>query len=693
MVGVMVPGMNLTFLDYVIIGVPMVIVLAIAIIMRRYMHSVADFLAANRCAGRYLICSSMAELGAAVMSTVMVMESFSKTGFSLGLWSSFTGTVFFMFTLFGVVTYRFRETRCLTFHQFLEVRYSRGIRVFSSFINIFSGMINFGLIPAVGGRFFVYFCGLPETMLLFGFIVPTYAVVMIVLMAVSLSLALTGGQISVMVTDCVEGLISGIFYLVVAFFVIFAISTAQMKTAFLSGPPGGSFINPFDIGHRPDFNGSFVILDFMMGLMIFRGTAWNQGFNAAAKNAHEGQMAGILSSWRWAAQGAMMTLVCIGAFTLLNHHDFMSQQKAVTEGLQNIPQSQLRGEMSMPMALGLLLIPGVKGAFCAIGLFGLLSSQGMQLHGYGSTLLQDTILPLLKKQLSPKAHLLALRLTASGVAIFVCTFSLVYKPVDYLQMLVSLIGAIYLAGIGAIVWGGLYWKKGTTAGAWTSMSIGASMAIIFNIVQQFWVQLQPWFVKLAGSTTWAAYLSAHPDKCPFNGKQLSVFTALCAFAGYITVSLLTCRKNFDMDRMLHRGVHAIADESDIVERPKREFRWGKYIGIDEHFTKGDRILSWVTFCWSIGWQLISVGIVLWWFFVGKLSDTWWFNWMVVTAIWIPMFLGVITTVWFSIGTTTDIIDLLKTLNIAKRNDSDDGTVRNHHNLGEPVSAKETNLGH
>jgi SSS family solute:Na+ symporter len=670
----------------------MVIVLAIAIIMRRYMHSVADFLAANRCAGRYLICSSLAELGAAVMSSVMVMESFSKTGFSLGLWSSFTGTIFFMFTLFGVVTYRFRETRCLTFHQFLEVRYSRGIRVFSSFINIFSGMFNFGLIPAVGGRFFVYFCGLPETMSLFGFVVPTYAVVMIVLMAVSLSLALTGGQISVMVTDCIEGLISGIFYLVVAFFIVFAISTTQMKEAFLSGPPGGSFINPFDIGQRPDFNGTFVILDFMMGLMIFRGTAWNQGFNAAAKTAHEGQMAGIISSWRWAAQGAMMTLVCIGAFTLLHHPDFIAQQKAVQQGLQNIPQTSLRGEMSMPMALGFLLIPGVKGVFCAIALFGVLSSQGMQLHGYGSTLLQDTILPLLKRPLSPKAHLLALRLTASGIAVFVCAFSLLYKPVDYLQMLVSLIGAIYLAGIGAVVWGGLYWKKGTTAGAWTSMSIGASMAISFNILQQFWTQLQPWLVKLAGSSSWAVYLAAHPDKCPFNGKQLSVFTAVCAFTGYIVVSLLTCKRSFNMDQMLHRGRYAIADESGPVEPLKEGFSWGKLIGIDEHFTKGDRIISWVTFGWSIGWQLISVGIVGWWFFIGPVSDTWWFYWMVITAIWIPLVIGVITTVWFSIGTTTDIIDLLKTLNLAKRNESDDGTVRDHHNLGEPSSVKENGPG-
>ncbi len=475
--------MHLALLDYLVIGLPLVIVLIIAFGLHSYMNSVADFLAANRCAGRYLICGAAAELGAAIMGTVMGMENFSKTGFSLGIWGSFTGIAFFMLTLFGVVTYRFRETRCLTFHQFLEIRYSKGIRVFSSFINIFSGLINFGLVPAVGGRFFVYFCGMPESLPFLGFAVPTYAVVMVVLMAVSLTLALTGGQISVMVTDCVEGLISGLFYLIIAFFIVFTVSTSRMKEAFLSGPPGSSFINPFHIGDRPDFNGTYIILGFVMGVMIWRGGAWNQGFSAAAKNAHEGQMAGILAAWRNAGAGAMMTLACIGAFTLLHSPAFAAQQAQVQQGLQHIPQAQLQGEMLMPMALGLLLVPGVKGAFCAIGLFGLLSSQGMQLHGYGSTLLQDVILPLRKKPLGPKAHLLALRLTASGVAVFVCVFSLLYKPVDYLQMVTILIGAIYLSGIGAIVWAAFTGSEGPPPGrglpcasepSWPSSSMSSS---------------------------------------------------------------------------------------------------------------------------------------------------------------------------------------------------------------------------
>lgn len=682
--------MNLAPLDYVMIGVPLVAVLTVSFTLRRYMKSVADFLAASRCAGRYLIGTSIGQLGSSAMTLAILMESFSRTGFSIKFWEIFVSVIFFVFTLFGLVTYRFRETRCLTFHQFFEVRYSKGMRVFSSFINIFSGLINFGIQPAVGARFFVYFCGMPETFVLGGVTISTYIVIMVALMACSMMFALTGGQISVMVTDCVEGLISGIFYLVVAIFVVFVVTSSQMKEVLLSGPHGGSYVNPFDISGRQDFNGWYIILALIFNLYIFRGNAWQQGFNAAAKTAHEGKMSGIISTWRNYTNVALGTLIAMGAFTLLHHPAFAHQREEVMQGLRNINAPQLRTQMTMPMALGVLLIPGVKGAFCAIALFGLLAGQGVQLHSYGATLLQDVVLPLRKKQLSPKAHLIALQLTAMGVGIFACAFSVLYKPVDYLQLMVTLIGAIYLGGVGVVVWGGLYWKKGTTAGAWAAMITGTSMAILFNLLQQFWQNAQPVFVRWAGAGKFAQFLMAHHDKCPIDGQQFSTATALCALAAYVIVSLFTCKQDFDMDRMLHRGKYAIKSEDDTRAPARKGFSIGKLIGIDEHYSKGDKVISMVTFLWAIAWQLLAVGILLWWLFFGRLSDEWWFKYTIITGVWLPLVIAVITTVWFTIGITRDMVDLFRTLSVVRRNDADDGTVVNHHNTGEQARGNGAN---
>ena len=454
--------LTLTFFDFAVMGIPLILILAVTILTQQYLRSVADFLAAGRCAGRYLICTASAETGAGVALVIGALEVFSKAGFSLRLWDSLSSSIFFFFGLIGLITYRFRETRALTFHQFFELRYSRGVRIFASFLNVFSGLFNFGLQPAIGARFFVYFCGFPEQFSVGFLTMPTFVPVMMVLMGVSLTFALTGGQISVMVTDCLEGVISSIFYLVVAFFIVATISVSQMREALLSGPPGASFIDPFDIGKQPDFSGWYIVFTLFLNLYYYRGNAWLQGFAAAAKSPHEGRMAGVLSNWRSYGSSAMTVLISIAAFTVLHHPAFAPQQAAMDQRLHGLGPGYLTSQMQMPTALSLLFVPGVKGAFCAVLLFGLLAGQGAQLHIFGSTFLQDVILPLRKRPLEAKAHMRALKLSILGVAFFVCVFSILFKPVDYLVMIVALIGAIYLGGVGLVCWGGLYWKKGTT---------------------------------------------------------------------------------------------------------------------------------------------------------------------------------------------------------------------------------------
>jgi SSS family solute:Na+ symporter len=674
--------MTLTPLDYGVMAIPLIAVSIIAFRMRVYAKSVADYLAANRCAGRYLICTSTNQLNSSVVGLVVYLEMFSATGASTGFWTAFSAVFIFIFTLFGVITFRFRETRCLTFHQFFETRYSKGLRVFSSLIAFFSGLIGFGLTPAVGARFFVYFCGMPPELHFGTLVVPTFSLVMAALMAVSLFLVLTGGQISVMMTDATEGLISSIFYLVVIFFIVFTISTSRMEHVLLSGARGHSYINPFDISKQPEFDGWYIFMLFLFNIYVYRGGAWNQAFSAAARTAHEGKMAGIIAMWRGFGASCMVTMVAFGAFVVLHDPYFATQRQLALNELQVITNPQLQTQMTMPAMLGELLVPGVKGAFCAIGLFGLISSQGVALHGFGSTALQDIILPMKKTPFSPRAHLFALRLAAAFVAGFVCIFSFYYEPSDYLTMIGTLIAAIYLGGVGAVVWGGLYWKKGTSAAAWTAMITGTSLALVFNIVQPFWTRFQPLFLRWSGHGGLHDYLLAHPDRCPITGQTFSTSTALVALTLYIVVSLLTCKEDFDMDRLLHRGKYKIPSEDDTREPLPKGFSWGKVIGIDEHFTAGDKAISIFTFCWAVAWKISSISILTYWLLHGPQSDKWWFNFTMVSGVWIPVVVSVITTVWLTIATIRDMADLFRTLRTVSRNDADDGTVRQHHNLGE-----------
>ena len=96
------------------------------------------------------------ERGITAMGVVSSLEVFSQTGFSLNLWSGFVGFFYFLLAMAGLVGYRFRETRALTFHQFFEIRFSKKLRVFATFLNVFSGLFTFGIGPGVAARFFVY---------------------------------------------------------------------------------------------------------------------------------------------------------------------------------------------------------------------------------------------------------------------------------------------------------------------------------------------------------------------------------------------------------------------------------------------------------------------------------------------------------------------------------------------------------
>ena len=59
-----------------------------------------------------------------------------------------------------------------------------------------------------------------------------------------------GGQVTLMVTDCIEGLLSHLIYIVIVVAVFFVVSWSQIVDVMASTPPGQSMINPFDAARR-----------------------------------------------------------------------------------------------------------------------------------------------------------------------------------------------------------------------------------------------------------------------------------------------------------------------------------------------------------------------------------------------------------------------------------------------------------
>jgi len=335
---------------------------------------------------------------------------------------------------------------------------------------------------------------------------------------------------------------------------------------------------------------------------IYGVMAWQGGhaFNSCAKNAHEAKMGAILGTWRNATKGVMITLLAICAVTFLKHPNFADGAANVQNVLTQISDPQIQSQMRMPIAISFMLPIVIKGMFCSLMFFGLLSCDGSYLHSWGSIFIQDIVMPLRKKELTPKQHIFLLRAAVIGVAVFGFFFSIFFRQTEYILMFFALTGAIFLGGAGSVIAGGLYWKKATTAGAWVSMISGSCLAVTAIVLQQCWTSVQP---HLAALFPTFDFVVAHPDKFPINGQVMYFYAMVTSILSFVIVSLLTCRKNFNMEKLLHRGQYAVdADKIEVVEKKKRSLNM--LLGIDKHFTPFDKVISYSVFGWSMLWWVV-----------------------------------------------------------------------------------------
>ena len=647
-------------IDWILTAIPLAIVAAVGLYANRYVRSVADFMSGGRCAGRYLLAIAGNELQAGVVVFVAAFEGFFQSGFSLGWWSCITVPFIILVSITGFVIYRFRETRAMTIGQFFEIRYSKSFRLFAGFLGFFAGILNFGIIPAIGARCMVYFMGLPANLTIFSTTVPTYIPLMALFLTITLTVVLSGGVITVMITNCIEGIFSQLIYVVVIIALLMLFSTSQINTVLEDRPPGHSFLNPFDSLANKDFNVWLVLMGIFGNL--YGTMAWQNAsaYNSAAFSAHESRMGGVLGRWRDMGKGTVVTLLGVCAFTYLHHPDFAAQALAVKAELSRIADPQAQEQMQSPIAIAHLLPVGVRGLLCAALLMGIFGGDATHLHSWGGIFIQDVIVPLRKKPLSPREHIFFLRLSILSVAVFAFIFGIFFRQTQYISMWWTVTTAVFVAGAGSAIIGGLYWKKGTTAGAWSAVIVGSVLSLSGIAAEEIY----PGFF--------------------LNGAQVGFFSNVLAIMVYVVVSLLTCREEFNLEQMLHRGAYAkikslVHDE--VAEVPQRATWWEKMVGIDEHFTLGDKWIAGTI----LGWSLFWVGVLIigsGWNLVEPWSISVWAGFWDVVGIQIPVFITAVVGVWFTWGGSKDIVALFRRLRSEKVNYLDDGTVVDHQNLDE-----------
>ncbi len=639
--------MHLTTLDWGIVFTVLALMILSVTISRRQMKSVADFLVAGRSAGRYVLSVASGVAGLGAITIVAHMEMNLIAGFSMAWWGMTMALVILVITVSGWVIYRFRQTRCLTLAQFFEVRYSRKFRIFAGCLCFISGLINFGIFPAVGARFFIYFCGLPDTISVAGLNLSTFAVTMIILLSISIYFVTVGGQIAVIIADFFQGMFVNIVFVAIILFAYFYIDWGVIQEALSAAPKDASLINPFKTSQVEDFNFWYFLIGVvgvLYNTMSWQGT---QAYNASAKSAHEAKMASVLAGWRGLPQTLLFLFIPIVAYTVLNHVDFGQIAGAVDIAIADAETDAIRSQLKVPMVLSHILPRGLVGAFVAVMLAAFVSTHDSYLHSWGSVLIQDVVMPFRRTPLTPQQHIRLLRWAMVGVAVFIFFFSLLFKQNQYIMLFFAITGAIFVGGSGAVVIGGLYWKRGSNAAAWAAMIIGSGVSVAGIVIHQL------------------------VDNFPINGQM---FWAISMFGGsviYLIVSLAGRHKSADMDKLLNRGAYALADEQRVVTAsPSRGW---KILGMGREFTRFDKFIYIINYIWTFGWTAV--------FIVGTIynlnnevsDDAWMAFWQVYVIIHVV--LATVTVLWFSVGGLRDLRAMFRRLAHMKRDDRDDGFIR------------------
>ena len=656
----------------------------IAYVSKQYTKSVADFLVANRCARRYLLSLADGASGLGLISFVAYWQMYYEAGFSAMWWSAIMIPVGLFITLSGYVVYRLRETRAMTIAQFFEIRYSRKFRVYAGILAWVSGVINYGIFPAITARCLIHFCGFPEHYASVGSLEVnlTLGAVMLVMLTLAVLFTNTGGQISVMITDFFQGQLFNIAFIVLLIIIVPRLDWAHTVEILKQAPEGKNMLNPFDQGKIPNFDIWYFVIGAFMSFYGIRAWQGSQGYSVSAINPHEQKMANVLQGWRKLMQSLMFIVAPILVYVVMNSPDFTELAATIRNALSAIVDDTQRNQMTTPIGMSIILPVGALGLLGASFIAAAISTDDTYLHSWGSIFVQDVIMPLRKKPTTPKQHIRFLRWSIIGVALFVWIWSMLFPLKEAILLYFMITGAIYLGGAGAAIAGGLYWRRGTTAGAWTGMTVGSVLSFGVILVSNIlWPHLAEFQAKYPD---WQ-WLQNQPEEFYLNGAQCTFFASVAAVVAYVLVSLLTKPDpDFNMDRMLHRGKYAITDDKVVIKPPT--FR-EKLIGITEEFTFTDKVIWYLAFGLAMFWfGSFVIGTIA--YLIWPWSDDGWAKWWLFKLI-LTGVLAVITTIWYLWGGTLDLVDLFKRLKTAKRDHRDDGSVRAHHNLADEDQAPES----
>ncbi len=249
---------------------------------------------------------------------------------------------------------------------------------------------------------------------------------------------------------------------------------------------GEAAFNPF---HPDSYGWIFVIWMVCMG--VFGSVTWapEATRSLTSKDVATTRLTFLLGSAGSFVRLASPALIAIAAFTYFADHPALSSHffpDGITGEVQNAPHA-------LPLVLGKILPVGLLGILVAGFLSAFLSTHDSYILTWASIFIRDVVNPLRTDPLKDRQQIRMIRITVLCIGMFLLVWGVWYKLPDSIWTYLAVTGTVYISGAGITVYGGIYWKRASSAGAFAALC-GGLLAISALFIEPLQAHF-PWLTE------------------------------------------------------------------------------------------------------------------------------------------------------------------------------------------------------
>lgn len=469
--------MNITPIDWLILAVFFAAFLGIALYIHTLCRSVADYLVSDRKVRMWLgIGAGIAgEIG--LVSIAAMCEQGYLHGYSFTLILILSTCITLpLFGIFGFGIERFRATRAMSVPQYIEMRYSKRLRIFSGILNCLAGVLQMVTFPILGAMFLRVLIGAPESVTVLGMDVKTTTLIVLVLLACNIIFTYFGGYITLTVTNFFMMILIMGAITWVLFYLIAGVGLTSMWES-LERHRGQAAFYSFA-------EGSYGVIWFAWLMMMTILLQFSYG-PYLQKYASMDKPKTVSRSVLWGTifgNGRTFLTFGFGVVALA------AIGPTMPSGLGFDPATW--SKVATPLYLSQHIPPIMMGFWLACLIFADVSTTDQYILSWSTSIVNDCIMPFKNKPFTPQAHINAVRWTIVVLCVLFLLVAMTFVPTIPIWDLLWLLANI-IAGTGIAVLFGMYWSRANTYGAYAAIGVNFLLPIADLIGRYIYLAFLP----------------------------------------------------------------------------------------------------------------------------------------------------------------------------------------------------------